>query len=79
MKREAGKDILAHGGAAFARSLVAGKLVDEYRLLVHPVALGGGLALFADLAAPAGFKLVSSTPFEAGTIANIYQPTVGAS
>ena len=35
--------LLAHGGARLARSLVDTGLIDEYRLLVHVVALAGGL------------------------------------
>jgi riboflavin biosynthesis pyrimidine reductase len=50
LKREPGKDILAHGGARFAQSLVKNALIDEYQLLIHPVALGRGLPLFAHLA-----------------------------
>jgi dihydrofolate reductase len=46
LKEEPGNDIFAHGGAGFARSLVASGLIDEYQLLVHPVALGRGLAIF---------------------------------
>jgi dihydrofolate reductase len=38
LKQQSGKDILAHGGAGFARSLVKSWLIDEYRLIVHPVA-----------------------------------------
>ena len=34
--------LLAHGGARFARSLVGTGLIDEYRLVVHPVVLGAG-------------------------------------
>ena len=37
LKRQPGKDILAHGGVRFARSLAYLGLVDEYRLLIHPV------------------------------------------
>lgn len=47
LKKEPGKDILAHGGARFAQGLVGLGLVDEYHLVVHPVALGRGLALFS--------------------------------
>jgi len=43
---------MAHGGVGFARSLVRLGLVDEYRLLIHPVALGSGLGLFSSLARP---------------------------
>jgi dihydrofolate reductase len=40
LKQQPGRDILAHGGAKFPQSLTTLGLVDEYRLLVHPVALG---------------------------------------
>src|SRR5205085_5837718 len=52
LKQEPGKEIMAHGGAGFARSLERLGLVDEYRLLVHPVAVGGGLGLLSSLASP---------------------------
>jgi dihydrofolate reductase len=79
LKRESGKEILAHGGAQFARSLAQSGLVDEYRLLVHPVALGSGLALFSGLAKPLDLNLVSTTPFGAGTVAQVYRPARAAS
>lgn len=72
LKAEGGKPIIAHGGAEFARSLVARKLVDRFVLLVHPVALGKGLALFSDLAAPASLRLVSSKAFPGGAVAQTY-------
>ncbi len=74
LKREPGGDILAHGGARFARSLVAHGLCDELRLLVHPVVLGLGLPLFADVAEPRDLALVASTPFRSGAIALVYRP-----
>src|SRR5215217_7196540 len=57
LKSQPGKDILAHGGAGFAQSLAAADLVDEYRLLVHPVALGSGLSLFGALPKPLDLEL----------------------
>jgi len=74
LKAEVGKPILAHGGAAFARSLIATGLIDEYHLLVHPVALGRGLAIFADLAVPLDLALTALQRFPTGAIANTYQP-----
>jgi dihydrofolate reductase len=74
LKRLPGKDLLAHGGARFARSLVAEGLVDEFKLLVHPVALGRGLPLFADLPTPLDLELVASQRFAGGTVAQIYHP-----
>jgi dihydrofolate reductase len=49
-------------------------LVDEYRLLVHPVALGRGLPLFSDLPQAVDLQLLSARRFEGGAIAHIYQP-----
>jgi dihydrofolate reductase len=66
LKRETGKDILAHGGAGFAQSLSRLGLVDEYRLIQHPVALGSGLPLFAE---PVDLRKVSTTPFATGAVA----------
>ena len=74
LKAEAGKPILAHGGAAFAQSLIATGLIDEYHLLVHPVALGRGLSIFADLSEPIDLALTASQRFPAGAIANTYRP-----
>jgi dihydrofolate reductase len=74
LKSQDGKPIVAHGGAGFARSLVALGLIDQYALLVHPVAVGKGLPLFSGLTMPRTFKLVSSTPFPRGTVAQIYRP-----
>jgi dihydrofolate reductase len=48
-------------------------LVDEYRLVVHPVALGRGLALFSDLPAPARLRLVNAVSFPGGTVAHDYR------
>lgn len=72
LKGEPGKDILAHGGAGFARSLVATGLVDEYRLMVQPVALGRGMPLFASLPEPLHLRLAGSVSFASGRVAQTY-------
>jgi dihydrofolate reductase len=74
LKREPGKDIVAWGGASFARSLIRLGLPDEYRLLVHPAALGKGLPIFSELPKSFALKLVSSKAFEKGAVGNVYQP-----
>ena len=74
LKQEPGKDILAHGGAGFARSLVASGLIDEYQLVVHPVALGRGLSLFSDLQMPLPLTSVSATRFAGGAVAHVLRP-----
>jgi dihydrofolate reductase len=74
LKEEPGNDIVAHGGAGFARSLVASGLIDEYQLLVHPVALGRGLTLFSDLPKPLLLALVSTRRFAGAAVAHVFRP-----
>jgi dihydrofolate reductase len=74
LKSEPGKDIVAWGGAGFARSLVKLGLPDEYRLLVHPTALGSGLPIFSDLPKSMALKLVNSKAFDKGAVGHVYQP-----
>jgi dihydrofolate reductase len=73
LKREDGKPILAHGGAIFAQSLVRANLVDEYRLVVHPVALGVGKPLFAALEGRSMLALVECTRFDGGALGLVYR------
>jgi dihydrofolate reductase len=74
LKQQPGKDILAHGGVGFAQSLARLGLVDEYRLVVHPVALGAGLSLFAEFPEPLHLRLVSTSIFGSGVASHVYRP-----
>lgn len=74
LKAELGGPIIAHGGVRFARSLIAERLVDQFALLVVPVALGRGEALFSELDAPLALNLVEAIRFPGGAIAQIYRP-----
>jgi dihydrofolate reductase len=61
--------LLAHGGVRFARSLVETGLIDEYRLVIHPVVLGAGERLFL---APLTIEPVSTTVFSGGAVAHVF-------
>jgi dihydrofolate reductase len=74
LKREPGKDMIAWGGATFAQSLTRLGLVDEYRLVVQPVALGDGLPLFAGLTAPFLLDLIEAQAYGDGAVLHIYRP-----
>jgi dihydrofolate reductase len=74
LKQQPGGYILAHGGASFAQSLVATGLIDEYQLLIHPVAVGRGLPLFSKLEKPLALELIETKRFDGGPTANIYRP-----
>jgi dihydrofolate reductase len=71
-KAESGKPLIAYGGATFARELIKHDLIDEYRLVVHPVALGKGLSIFDGLEKQLALKLVSSSTFPSGATAHIF-------
>lgn len=53
---------------------IATGLIDEYRLLVFPVALGTGLPIFSGLNAPLSLKIVEAKTFPAGVAAHVYMP-----
>ncbi|RYG36713.1 MAG: dihydrofolate reductase [Burkholderiales bacterium] len=74
LKKEDGKPMLAHGGAGFARSLIATGMVDRFHLLVHPIVLGNGLPIFTKVGDRLKLKLVESIAFPAGTVAQVYVP-----
>ena len=61
--------LLAQGGARFARSLVNTGLIDEYRLVMHPVILGGGERLFT---APLAIETIGVTAFSGGAVAHVF-------
>jgi dihydrofolate reductase len=72
LKHERSGYLLAHGGARFARSLVETGLIDEYRLAVHPVVLGGGERLFT---APLTIEPTRTTVFSGGAVAHVFAAT----
>lgn len=74
LKKRPGKDLIAHGGASFAQALVSRGLVDEFCLLVHPVAIGAGKSLFGTIAKPMPLKLCELKVFPGGTVAKVYRP-----
>jgi dihydrofolate reductase len=61
--------LLAHGGTRLARSLVETGLIDEYRLVVHPVILGAGERIFS---APLTIEPTSTTVFSGGAVAHVF-------
>lgn len=74
LKREPGKDLVVFGGARIAHSLIRHRLIDEYRLTVHPVALGDGLALMHGLPEPQRLELISSNAYADGCVTQVFRP-----
>jgi dihydrofolate reductase len=74
LKGEPGKDLIAYGGARFDQALSRLGVVDEYRLMIQPAALGAGLPLFKDLPAPLHLELVEATTYATGVAIHVYRP-----
>jgi dihydrofolate reductase len=74
LKRPPGKDIAILGSGTLVRSLLKDGLLDELRLMVHPVVLGGGKRLFEEGGDQKGLKLVDSKTFSTGVLYLTYQP-----
>ncbi|MFL6484019.1 MAG: dihydrofolate reductase family protein [Nitrososphaera sp.] len=72
LKQQSGKDIYAVGGATLVSSLMNLGLIDEIQLLVNPLILGGGKALFKDVKDRQTLKLVQAKPLKSGKVSLIY-------
>lgn len=73
IKNEEGKDIWLYGGASIITTFVNLDLVDEYRLSIHPVVLGGGKPLFVNIKKRKELKLVDVRSFSSGVVQLCYQ------
>ena len=74
LKQRPGKDISILGSATLVRSLLRDDLLDELRLMVHPIVLGSGKRLFEDGGDRTALNLVDSKTFGTGVLYLIYQP-----
>ena len=72
MKQQSGKDMHAVGGATLVGSLMNQRLIDELRLVVHPIVLGGGKALFKDVKERHALTFVVAKPLESGLVRLTY-------
>jgi dihydrofolate reductase len=67
-------DVAISGSATLVRSLVEAGLLDELRVMVHPVLVGRGARLFEDAPAPASLELAESRAFGSGVLSLTYRP-----
>jgi dihydrofolate reductase len=71
LKEQPGKDIIMDGSSVLVHSLAQNDLIDEYRLIVFPVVLGGGKRLFAD-GVRLNLRLVEARPLPTGVVLTHY-------
>jgi dihydrofolate reductase len=73
LKKQAGKDIIAYGGATFVSALIKQGLIDEYHLVINPTAIGNGMAIFRGLDRKENLTLVKSKSFPCGIVVLNYK------
>jgi len=76
LKARPGKNIGMSGSATLVRSLLERGVLDELRLLVHPLVVGQGARLFPDGASPVSLELVDAKTFSTGVLDLTYRPAV---
>ena len=74
LKNQPGKDIVISGSGSLVRSLLEDGLIDELRLLVHPIVVGGGKRLFKEGGERMALELVDSKTFSTGVVYLTYRP-----
>ena len=79
LKEEDGGDLLVAGSGQLARTLFEHDLVDEVRLMIYPVVLGGGKKLFEQGTKMSAFELAESRPVgDDGVLLLVYRPRAEA-
>jgi dihydrofolate reductase len=73
LKDEPGGDVIVYGGYTLAQALTRANLVDEYRLVTRPVALGSGEPMFKDLPVGRRLELVEATAYPDGIVITVYR------
>ena len=74
LKQQPGKDISITGSPTLVRSLLEEDLLDELRLMVHPIVVGSGKRLFEDRSDQKALELVDSKTFNTGVLYLTYRP-----
>ena len=74
LKAKPGKDIVILGSGELIQSLMRRNLIDEYRLLIHPLILGSGRRLFVEGGQITKLRLVDTKATTTGVVIATYQP-----
>jgi dihydrofolate reductase len=74
LKHGDGGPILVAGSATLVRALLAHGLVDELRLMIFPVAIGGGLRIWPDDHAKIDLELTDLVRYDSGVLLQVYRP-----
>lgn len=73
LKQQPGREIQIEGSATLIASLAKANLIDEYRLLVHPIIMGKGKSFFKDAISTGGLELIKTEALDKGVIVLYYR------
>jgi dihydrofolate reductase len=74
LREQGSGDVQVMGSASLARQLAENDLVDEYRLMIEPVILGGGKRIFPEDGSMRPLELVSTSTAATGVQISVYRP-----
>lgn len=74
LKQQSGQDLVLYGCHDLMHTLLEHDLIDEYRILVHPVLLGKGRGFLSDGAKRVNLKLIDTAVMPSGMAILTYQP-----
>jgi dihydrofolate reductase len=74
LREQDGGGLQVMGSSSLARQLVEADLVDEYRLMIEPILLGGGKRIFPDDGSARPLELVSVSTAGTGVLICTYRP-----
>jgi dihydrofolate reductase len=77
LREKTGGDIEVYGSATLMQTLMRHNLIDEYRIHVHPIVLGGGTQLFPQGGVPATLRLTGTRTLDSGVASLTYAPAGG--
>jgi dihydrofolate reductase len=72
LREEPGRDLLIYGSGQLVDTLMSHGLIDEYRLMIHPIILCRGKRLFEEAEDSAGLILVKSNTTPKGVVTLVY-------
>ena len=75
LKEQPGREIQIEGSALLVQSLMAADLIDEYRLLVHPIIAGTGKRFFKEGMTTGALTLIKTQPLDKGVVVLYYERT----
>ena len=74
MKSEPGEGMAIMGSGSIVSQLARERVIDEYQIVVNPIALGDGRTMFEGIKTPLSLKLTDSRIFGNGKVFLRYQP-----